>query len=157
MPVTQSVNFLARFGISRFVAAPVIVALLLAVPVIMICDHRTVRTIDHVTVTPDPVRPGETAILIFTATDYRACYNKTSRWLTDSKGFRYYLVDHDSTEYDEDVGKPSHQFVREFPIPKSMSSGTATFHARVTRWCNPLQRIFWPMYSTDTTVNFQVK
>jgi hypothetical protein len=143
-------------AIKKYGFAPLIVALVVCIPLGMICDHRPVRKIDNAVFAPNPVHPGETANMIFTATDYRACTNHTSRWIVDSKGLRYLLSDHESLEYSDDVGKGPHTFVRDVPIPKGISIGTASFNAKVVRWCNPLQGIFWPMHD-DLSVNFQVK
>jgi hypothetical protein len=132
--------------------APAVVALLVSVPFIMIFDRRVPRTIDTTTITPSPVKPGETATLIFTATDYRRCTGITIRWIVDSKGVRF-LLSNSPVESSDELGV-SHQFVKDFPIPLGITPGTATYHALVQRWRNPLQQ-FWTM-NHDTTAKFDV-
>ena len=85
--------------------APPIVALLISIPFIMVFDRRTPRTIDATAVAPNPVKPGEVASLIFTATDYRRCYGITIRWIVDAKGITF-LLSNVPVESSEDLGKP---------------------------------------------------
>lgn len=151
MPITQTLKTLHAEGLSRF--APVLTAMFLCIPVIMVCDHRSIRRIVSVAVVPNPVHPGEGANLVFSAIDSRACYGKTTRRIVDSKGLEFLLSD-EPAEYSADVGK-SRTFVRDLPIPKGVSTGGATYRGHVERWCNTLQYWFWPL-TNDTVVKFQV-
>jgi hypothetical protein len=124
--------------------APGVVAVMLAAAVIMVCDHRAPRTVESYTIVPSPVRPGDDAELVLTATDHRACEGRTVRWIVDSKGARYALTDHDQAEDKFDL-EVKRSIVRELPIPKTIAEGPATYHVRLERWCNPAQEYIWPM------------
>jgi hypothetical protein len=130
-------------------ALPPILATLLGVATIMICDRREPLDISSLTITPSPVRPGEASYIIFQARELRACEGNVHRWVEDSSG-RVFTFAPEPTIYPALLEKTSRQFVKQFTIPFGIAGGPATYHSDIQRWCNGLQWAVWRFHYSYT-------
>ncbi len=111
--------------------------------------------IENPRVEPNQVEAGANATLHFTARGFDlACKGVVDRSIIDSKGVIYRLKE-TATSNIKPIEHGGFEFSRTFPVPVGMASGPATYRAIVTRWCNPIQKFFWPIVE-ETDVKFSV-
>jgi len=147
----------------RFVSHlwPAIIGLCIFAFIFAISDqHFERRDFRNPRVEPNVVQPGQIAEFKFEAIGevpylQRLCAGIVHRWIIDARGFVFTLVDTDAAEIIP-VDHGSFSFIRPFPVPAAAADGTATYHSQVTRWCNPLQEIFWPVVDYHSA-SFEVK
>lgn len=122
----------------------------------LLLDRRSVLSIESVVISPNPVRPGETISITWSGVAHRSCDGEVIRQIVDSSGrvFDYARID---TAYHDIAhrGVPK-TFTRYLQTPADMAPGPAEYRTIVRRWCNSLQRIFWPMIERGRTGHFTV-
>jgi hypothetical protein len=138
--------------------APLLVSLLVGFVLVQLFGNRyQPRIIEDGQVFPAIVQPGTIAEVRYAARDERECLGRSRRWIVDSKGIIYDLTS--IPVFQHIPGAPSYEtfkFVHEFPVPRGISDGPATYHNRVDRWCNVFQEWFWPIHSFEQ-YNFEVE
>ena len=106
-------------------------------------------------VQPNQVEAGANATLYFTARGFDlACKGVVDRSITDSKGVITKLKETDTSNL-KPIDHGGFEFSRSFPVPAGAAPGPAVYRAVVTRWCNPIQKFFWPIVE-ETDVKFAV-
>jgi len=140
---------------------PLVAALALTAIAFELADgHFIRRNIADARIEPNMIEPGKIAEFTFKAAgeiptfDHR-CGGIVRRWVIDSLGVVFTLTDVDAAEVIP-VNHGSFQFIRRFPVPMAMADGSAVYHSLVTRWCNPLQEMFWPVVDSHVAT-FEVK
>lgn len=135
-------------------AMPPIMATLLGVFLILLCDRREPLLVTDLTITPNPARAGVTAYAIFNATTKRACDGEVHRHVVDSGGHVFTLTSEPSI-YPSLLAGAKKQFVKAFTVPLGMAPGVAVYHSDLDRWCNLPQQLFWQFhdhYEAEFTV-----
>lgn len=107
--------------------------------------NRFQATIENARIEPSIVQPGSYAILKFHSLGLdKTCQGIVSRSIIDAQGVTQHLPEADAVKFNP----TTNQFERSFPVPLKTAPGPATYVAVVTRWCNPIQKFFWPIVST---------
>jgi len=127
-----------------FHALPATVALLLTSVAVFTLDRRTPVTTILGPIIPPIVQPGQVAELHFSVEKYFDYEGNIRRWLVDSKGIIYSLSDVPA-EPGLYGSRGKIRVVRDFPIPRGISPGPATYHSRAALWRNPFQQWLWPL------------
>ena len=134
---------------------PGILACAIAFVGVAAIGNRYSVLIENPRVEPNQVEAGANATLHFTARGFDlACKGVVDRSIIDSKGVIYRLKE-TATSNIKPIEHGGFEFSRTFPVPVGMASGPATYRAIVTRWCNPIQKFFWPIVE-ETDVKFSV-
>lgn len=145
--------FLAR-KIARHLIPGVIASAIAFVGVAAIGNRYSVL-IENPTVVPNQVEAGANATLHFTARGFDlACRGVVDRSIINSKGIITKLKE-TATSNIKPIEHGGFDFSRTFPVPLGAAPGPATYKAVVTRWCNPIQKFFWPIVE-ETDVKFSV-
>ena len=111
--------------------------------------------IENPRVEPNQVEAGANATLHFTARGFDlACKGVVDRSITDSQGVITKLKETDTSNI-KPIEHGGFEFSRSFPVPAGAAPGPAVYKAVVTRWCNPIQKFFWPIVE-ETDVKFSV-
>ena len=128
---------------------PVLFAFLVGIGAVqLVGDRYHPRIILEVRVSPQIVQPGQVVEVVYTAKDKRRCHGEVHRWIVD-KDSRLYALPEVPVFYNYEGLPPSFDFVRDIIIPPSIPDGPAVYHAETDRWCNALQRAFWPIHDAN--------
>ncbi len=134
---------------------PGILACAIAFVGVAAIGNRYSVLIENPRVEPNQVEAGANATLHFTARGFDlACKGVVDRSITDSKGVITKLKETDTSNL-KPIDHGGFEFSRTFPVPAGAAPGPATYRAIVTRWCNPIQKFFWPIVE-ETDVKFSV-
>ncbi len=134
---------------------PGILACAIAFVGVAAIGNRYSVLIENPRVEPNQVEAGANATLHFTARGFDlACKGVVDRSITDSKGVITKLKETDTSNL-KPIDHGGFEFSRTFPVPAGAAPGPATYKAVVTRWCNPIQKFFWPIVE-ETDVKFAV-
>ena len=146
-PAWQAVSLWRRLA---YHAPPIILAAIVGMLAIeLLAERLSPREYADVRIEPNVVKPGQTANFKFKANAAIGrfdadCHGLVHRWIVDAQGVVLSLNNIDASEV-VPIDHGSFQFVREFPVPGAIACGPANYHSQVTRWCNPLQGLFWPI------------
>lgn len=133
--------------------APILVAGAIGLFGIMLLDRGPITVMTHYHIVPAVVYPGQRAELDYTLRDMRlGCNGTVRRWIVDSNGVVHYLTNEEPSRPQDSIKRPdgTRDVTKEVPIPFGIAANKAVFHAEVTRWCNIVQEIFWPMVEEHT-------
>lgn len=124
---------------------PGAVALAIAFVGVAAIGNRYETTIENARVEPSVVQPGSYGVLKFHSLGLdKACHGVVTRAIIDAQGIVQHLPETDAVKFNP----KTNQFERPFPVPLKTAPGPATYVGVVVRWCNPIQRFFWPIVST---------
>lgn len=120
-----------------------------ALPAAMLMDRRpAVRTV--MSVVPDVTAPGQRVEVQWSVQVLRSgtfgggCSGYVHRKIIDSSGHEFGYSSIDSIIHGE-VGTTGHYRV-EWLIPTGIAGGPAVIRRNTERWCNLLQKWFWPIH-----------
>jgi len=123
-------------------------AFLVVVPVLyMVGDRDTVVEVVNARIVPHNIVAGGEVEVTWMANELRTdCGGEVHRTVIDSKGKRFpypvfSVVDRD----DSDKQAKPQEFSRLIKLPAKMAPGPFVMSVVVYRWCNPIQKFFWPM------------
>ena len=107
--------------------------------------NRYETVVENARIEPNIVQPGAYGTLRFHSLGLdKVCPGVVTRVIIDSQGVVQHLPETDAVKFDP----KTNQFERPFPVPLKTAPGPATYVGLVTRWCNPIQKFFWPIVST---------
>ena len=120
-------------------------ALIVFPSIALVLDRRPVLEILSIAIFPETARAGDTVSLVWSTLTKRECDGEVNDLIVSSIGRIYYYAPVTTTR--KEVGVKQ-DFAREFSIPTGISPGPAMYISHITRWCNPLQHIIWPIHET---------
>ena len=123
---------------------PIILALFTGYVAIELLGDRTIETLETISITPQPVKPGDKASILYKGRQSANCEGIVHRWIIDSKGTLIQLDDANVFRRDE-TAAGVFTFTKTFNVPLGLAPGTATYNANVLRWCNSWQQFLWPV------------
>lgn len=105
-------------------------------------------------IVPYYVHSGETVTIDWPIIEYRLCQGEYSRRIRESTG-KIHFFDRLPTSYSDTLSKDRKWFSRQMTLPR-MTPGQALYWTSGLRWCNFMQRIFWPIPFTSPVIKFYV-
>lgn len=136
---------------------PFILAAFIAYAAIEIFGDRNIETIHALSVTPNPARVGQPALIIFQGTQDNDCDGVVHRSITDSKGTLIQLDDVPVFHHNLGIERGKvFTFTKPFSVPLGLSPGTATYNSEAVRWCNSFQQFLYPVHDVYATT-FEIK
>lgn len=105
-------------------------------------------------IVPFYVHSGDRVTINWPIIEHRLCQGEYSRRIRESTG-KVHFFDRIPTAYSDTLSKDRKWFSRQMTLPK-MTPGPATYWTSGTRWCNFMQRIFWPIPFTAPKISFEV-
>lgn len=126
---------------------PFILAAFLGYAAIELFGDRTIETIQALAITPDPVKAGTTATIVYQGHQDNNCDGIVHRYVVDSANTLIQLDDANVFHHDIDPNNPDKlfTFTKPLPVPASLVPGPAVYHATALRWCNSFQQFLWPV------------
>ena len=125
--------------------APSAVALTVALVGVAAIGNRYEATVENARIEPSVVQPGGYGVLRFHSLGLdKVCQGVVTRTIIDAQKIPHRLPETDTVKFD----KATNQFERPFPVPLGTAPGPAIYVGAVVRWCNPIQKFFWPIVST---------
>lgn len=122
---------------------------------IMLLDRRTVLEITDAKIEPSPVEVGGTAVITWTAIEWRNCEGTFRRVIVDSENVEHQFGA-EWTVYHDAMQVTPRQFRKTFTIPTAAHAGPATYFTYIVRWCNVIQKYVWPMRETSPRIAFEI-
>jgi len=128
--------------------APILAALFIGFIGAALLDRAEPTPVLQAYIEPQVIHPGGVGTIHYTIREDRVCDGIVHRWLVDSRGVIFDLVDIPTEHAKPDADSNITSFAREVPIPWGISSGPAGYYADTYHWCNPLQKYLWPIHKT---------
>ncbi len=129
-------------------------SLALAPILIMLLDRREPLELIDGHIAPYNVHVGDDVLITFTVRELRNCDGRLHKRFFDSAGIIHASVP-EPTIYHQAI-RDKRTFQKVATIPKGMASGPAIYAPTIERWCNPLQRMLWPINGASLRLNFNV-
>lgn len=130
-------------------------AVFIAAPAIMLLDRRDPITIEAISLMPNIALAGDTLTMRWRATVHRSgCSGVVIRRYISS-------IDHviretvGMTTVFRGAAERVEDFEIQFNVPNNLGPGPYTYEPVVSRWCNPIQRL-WPIVTYQPPVAFTV-
>lgn len=121
----------------------------------MIMDRRDPVIMETASIVPNDLRPGQSAKVVMTFNNVRpGCSGEIHRKIIDRSGRIINFAQQDAAF--ESKVKHRVPFEKPLIIPEGITPGPATYDPTILRWCNELQRIVWPIRSSNIPVHFNV-
>jgi hypothetical protein len=125
--------------------------------VVMIGDRRMPIIVTGGEIVENKVFAGDMATFEWSVIERRiGCDGLVKRTFIDSQGTRFDVGD-SKVVFHDSIDLERKKFRRQIPIPSSMHWGDATYNVHVIRWCNVLQKIFWPIRDDGPSVKFHIE
>lgn len=122
----------------------------------LILDRRDPAIMESARIVPHDLRPGQAAKVVMTFKNVRpGCSGVVRRKIIDRSG-RIVNFAQQSAIFYSDVIKEGVPFEKELIIPEGLTPGPAIYDPSVWRWCNELQRIVWPIRSSNIPIHFNI-
>ena len=133
---------------------PAIFAQFVCAPIMwLLFDRSPVVTLSDLRVTPNTVMSGGRLEIKWNIDQLRVNCEGTVTQEIIASNSQIYPFAPEPTVYHE-AGK--HEYIKEMVLPAGMVPGRAIYRSNIVRWCNSLQRVFWPMQDQIHDVEFNV-
>lgn len=122
----------------------------------LIIDRRPVVKILAEEILPNPLITGQAAHISWTAKVLRdGCDGTIARQIIDGAGKMHdYAAIPTVFKYETGVIQ---EYTRTIIIPMSATPGKGKHVVHVVRWCNELQRVFWPMREAPRFTEIEIE
>lgn len=147
MPKRDWICHLAAASFSLLIVTP---------PTLMLLDRRDPAVLQHGSITPNPARAGDYVTLMWNIKEYRACDGEFTPIIIDS-GKKVHFFARQPTIYRYNLSPDGSKFYKVLQLPAALPPGNTVYVVRVQRWCNALQKYFWPIESKTGSIEFEVK
>jgi len=123
---------------------PAAVALVIGAGLIMLADRREVVRMEFVSMEPPVLISGSPAIVTWKTNVVRTgCDGEVTRQIIDASNVVFTYSKNRTVINPESV--PT-QFSGTFTVPVAAAPGHGIHRTIAVRWCNQLQRLFWPLH-----------
>lgn len=131
-------------------------ALIIFPSIYMLFSRKPVVEYYDVHIIPPEVATGDIASVAWRARELRPnCGGRVYRRFVDSTGRLVEFAPIPTFIHDHAPGTLV-DFLNSFEIPRGLAPGEAYYEPVVERWCNPLQKLFWPMVDKPIKAGFIV-
>lgn len=127
----------------------------------LLFDRGPIVTISNPQINPNPTVMGEEMVVSYDAIEHRNCEGIVERVIIDSTNRISYFAP-EPTIYHESIDNKTRQFrARPMVVPTGLhlepgkTEGEATYRAYVKRWCNFMQKNFWPIAEPPRDIKFK--
>lgn len=134
-----------------------VVGLIIAWHAVMLFDRSAVVELDSSAsyITPNPANMGGAIAITWKAKSYRNCGGEVIPRIIDSTG-RIFEYAKTPTVYNVLMRADPAKFTKLLTLPTIMTPGPARYEAVVIRWCNWVQKEFWPMVDKPFPILFEI-
>jgi hypothetical protein len=105
---------------------------------------------------PYYVHPLQEVEIKWPLIENRKCEGEYSRRIREGRTGKVHIFGRQGTAYTEATSTDRRWFSRSLVIPKAVGPGPATYWTVGYRWCNFMQKYFWPIPFRSPDIQFEV-
>lgn len=129
--------------------------ILLAIPATQLFDRRAPVLLGQGRIEPFDVHVGQTVTVTWPVVEYKLCEGEYTRHVKDRSN-RIVFFERLPTSYSDTISRDQKWFVKYWTVPRGLVEGPAIYWTDGFRWCNPLQRYFWPIPFRAPDIPFNI-